>query len=88
MSIKINRITKEDTAYSKHIQFTYEGENYSVILYWDRYDGYEVSFTEIGKTRNCIDEPEWAINWEDNNEESLAYTLDNLTDEVLESEGE
>jgi hypothetical protein len=77
MSIKINGIVKEDTAYDKEITFTYEGEDYSVTLHWDKWDGYDLSFTDI-------DEPEWAINWEDSNEESLAFTLDGLTDEVLE----
>ena len=77
MSIKIDGIVKEDTSYDKEITFTYEGESYTVRLHWDKWDGYDLSFTEI-------DEPEWATNWEDSNEESLAYTLDNLTDEVLE----
>jgi hypothetical protein len=33
-----------------------------------------------------VDDPEWAINWEDNNDgESLAYVLDGLTEDVLEA---
>jgi hypothetical protein len=77
MSIKIDGIVKEDTAYDKEITFTYEGVSYSVTLHWDKWDGYDLSFTDI-------DEPEWAINWEWNNGETLAYVLDGLTDEVLE----
>ena len=78
MSIKINGIVKEETAYDKEITLTYEGQEYAVLLHWDKWDGYEVTFTEI-------DDPQWAINWEDNNDgENLAYVLDGLTDEVLE----
>jgi hypothetical protein len=79
MSIKIDGIVKEETAYDKEITLTYDGESYAVRLHWDKWDGYEITFTEV-------DDPEWAINWEDNNDgESLAYVLDGLTDEVLEA---
>jgi hypothetical protein len=77
MSIKIKSVTKEETAYDKYVQFTYEGESYSVLLHWDKWDGYDLSFTDI-------DEPEWATNWEWNDGETLAYILDGLTDEVIE----
>jgi hypothetical protein len=85
MSITIDGITKEETAYDKYVQFTYEGESYSALLHWDKYNGYEVTFTEIGKTYLTIDDPEWAINWEGDNEESLAFVLDDLTENVLEA---
>ena len=86
MSIKINGIVKEETAYDKEITLTYEGQEYAVTLHWDKWDGYEVTFTDTANTRNWIDTPDWAINWEDNNDgESLAYVLDGLTDEVLEA---
>jgi len=79
MSIKIESITKEDTAYDKEITFTYEGESYSVLLHWDNCDGYDLTFLDTVS-------PDWADNWEDNNDgESLAYVLDGLTDEVLEA---
>jgi hypothetical protein len=76
MSIEIGVISKSETAYSKEIIFFYEGESYQVNLYWNNQDGYDIDF--VGQ------EPEWAINWEDSNDESLAYTLDTLTDEILE----
>ena len=78
MSIEIKGITKEDTAYDKEIAFTYEGQEYAVTLHWDKWDGYDLTFTDI-------DEPEWAINWEWNDGETLAYVLDGLTDKVLEA---
>jgi hypothetical protein len=84
MSIKIESITKEETAYDKYVQFTYEGESYSVLLHWDKWDGFDLTFTELDRTRNWIDAPDWAITWDENNEESLGYTLDQLTDEAIE----
>lgn len=74
----VEGVTKEETAYTKKMTVTYEGERYEVLLYWNNWTGYEIDF--IGS-----DEPEWAINWEDNNEESLAFVLDDLTEEVLEA---
>jgi hypothetical protein len=73
----IQGVTKNETAYAKNMTIIYEGEEYEVLLYWNNWDGYELSF--IGS-----DDPQWAIDWEDNNDESLALTLDGLTDEVLE----
>jgi hypothetical protein len=79
VSIKINGIVKEETAYDKEITLTYEGQEYAVLLHWDKWDGYEVTFSAE------IDEPEWATNWDDNNDgESLAYLLDGLSENVLE----
>ena len=75
--MEIEAISKSETAYSKEIIFSYEGERYKVDLYWNNQDGYDIDF--VGS-----DEPEWASNWEDNNEESLAYTLDTLTDQIVE----
>jgi hypothetical protein len=85
MSIEIKGVTKDETAYDKYVQFTYAGESYSILLHWDKYDGYDLTFTKVDETYTTIDDPEWAINWEENNDESLAYTLDGLTDEVLEA---
>ena len=85
MSIEIKGITKEETAYDKYVQFTYEGESYSVLLHWDKWDGFDLTFTELDSTRNWIDAPDWAITWDENNEESLGYTLECLTDEALEA---
>jgi len=73
----IEGVSKEETSYAKEMTITYDGQQYEVLLRWNNWDGYELDFINS-------DEPEWAIEWEDNNEESLAYTLDSLTDEVLE----
>jgi hypothetical protein len=79
MSIEINGVVKEETAYDKEITFTYEGQEYAACLHWDKWDGYDLTFTEVA-------EPEWATNWEWNDGETLAYILDGLTDEVLEGQ--
>jgi hypothetical protein len=73
----IESVLKQEMAYSKSMVINYEGKEYQVLLYWSNWEGYELDF--IG-----LDEPEWAINWEDNNDESLAYTLDTLTDQTIE----
>ena len=77
MSITINGIVKEDTAYDKEITFTYEGESYSVLLHWDNCDGYYLTFLDTVS-------PDWADNWNGNNDTVLAFVLDELTDEKLE----
>ena len=77
MSITINGIVKEDTAYDKEITLTYEGQEYSVRLHWEMWGGYDITFTEV-------DDPEWATNWDNNNDTVLAFVLDELTDEKLE----
>jgi hypothetical protein len=82
--MQIKSVTKEETAYDKYIRFTYEGQEYSVLLHWDKWDGFDLQFTELERTANWVDDPEWAINWEDNNEESLSYTLEQLSDEAIE----
>jgi len=79
--ITIKGITKEDTAYDKRITFEREGVEYSVLLHWDAYDGYDLQFLD-GK--NFISDPEWASEWQDTDAESLEYILDGLTDEVIE----
>jgi hypothetical protein len=80
--IEIKGITKEETAYDKEMTISYEGQEYSIILHWDKWDGYEIFF-------NDIDTPDWAIDWEENNNnESLDYLLDGLTEQILEASNE
>jgi len=76
--MEIKGVSKQETSYAKEMTITYDGQQYEVLLRWNNWDGYELDFINS-------DEPEWAIEWEDNNEESLAYTLDSLTDEVIEA---
>lgn len=87
MSIEINAVTREESAYDKWIHFTYEGEEYNVQLHWDKYEGFFLDFTDYTQ-KNFTPEPEWVSKWDDTHENPLAYVLDNLTDKVLEGEGE
>lgn len=79
MSITINGVTKEETAYDKRITFTREGKEYSVLLHWDAYDGFDLNFLD---GRRITEAPDWAIEWDE--EESLEYHLECLSDEVIE----
>ena len=82
--IEVKGITKEDTAWDKYITFEREGVEYSVLLHWDSYDGYDLNFIDGKK---FIPQPEWANEWQDfqqHGEESLEYTLDYLTEDVLQ----
>ena len=82
--MKINSVTKEETSYDKWIRFEYQGQEYSVLLHWDKWDGFDLTFTELDFTRKWIDAPDWAITWDESNEDSLGYTLEQLSDESLE----
>lgn len=82
--MKLKSVTKEETAYDKWITFEHEGQEYSAILHWDKWDGFDLTFTELGVYRAWIETPEWAVMWEDKNNESLELKLDELTDEIIE----
>ena len=75
MSITIKQASKETTAWAKEITFEREGKEYSVTLYWDSYDGYDITFKNKHNGT-----PEWAAMWEENNSNSLGYTLDELSE--------
>jgi len=84
MKIEMTNATKEETAYDKWVTFKYEGQEYSVLLHWDKWDGFDLTFTEVGNTRQWIDAPDWAITWDEDNEDSLGYTLEELSDNLIE----
>jgi hypothetical protein len=85
MSIELLSAGKTETAYDKRISFIYEGQEYFVDLHWDTHDGYDLSFTEVTGGYRSVPEPEWATNWTNEIGESLAYTLDELSDEMMEA---
>lgn len=84
MTIEINGVTKDETAYDKWIQFTYEGVEYRVQLHWDKYEGFEMNFTDTTRSANWIETPDWVMVWAGENEDRLEYVLDSLTDQVIE----
>ena len=77
MSIEISAMGKTETAWEKSINFTYQGQDYFDNLLWDNHNGYDLDFPECPA-------PEWYLIWEDNNENSLASTLDELSEKILE----
>jgi hypothetical protein len=85
MSFEILSTGKTETAYDKRISFIYEGQEYLVDLHWDTHDGYDLSFTDTTAVYKFIPDPEWANDWTNEIGESLAYTLDELSDEMLEA---
>jgi hypothetical protein len=83
MEIKIQKVSKEETAWDKRITFERDGVEYSVLLHWDSYDGYELNFLD---DRRFIPHPDWVNEWQDFQQygaESLEYTLDCLTEEAM-----
>lgn len=83
MEIKIQKSSKEETAWDKEITFEREGVEYKVLLHWDSYDGYELNFLD---DRRFIPNPDWVNDWQDSQQygaESLEYTLDCLTEEAV-----
>ena len=89
--MKITTLDKEIKSYIKSVRIERDGEVYLVDIFYDEYDGYEMTFIEYGG--KIIDTPEWALNWEETHNESLAYELDYesggwrfLTKEQLEKE--
>ena len=81
--LKIKGITKEDTGWTKEITLEREGKTYSVTLYWNNWDGYDITFKN--KTNST---PKWAkdlYDYEDSNgDENLYEILDNLTEKESE----
>jgi hypothetical protein len=80
--ITIKGVTKQDTGWTKEITLEREGETYLATLYWSSSDGYDLVFKN--KTNQT---PKWVNDWEDSQQyggESLEYTLDCLTEDVIE----
>ena len=81
MNIEIISQEREETAYDKRITFTYGGEEYRVLLHWDAYEGFDLNFLEEdGRTFTAT--PEWAVDWDENEIDSLQYRLDELSDKA------
>jgi hypothetical protein len=82
MSITIKESHKDITGWAKNITFERKGKEYMVTLYWDSYDGYDITFKNKHNGT-----PVWAdelINI-DNGDENLYEMLDNLTEKTEEN---
>jgi len=74
----INWKSHNETGWKRVINFTHEGNEYEVLLFWDEFQGYELIWRSengefISKT------PEWAVNWDENAHEGM--TLEWYLDE-------
>jgi hypothetical protein len=83
LELKISGVSKVEKSYEKQITFTRGEETYYAALYWESNDGFELVF--VNSRGEGVDTPEWAINWEEEEIESLEFTLDDLTDAELEA---
>jgi len=83
--LKVSSVEMENTAWDKFITFTYEGNEYRALLHWDKWDGYDlVTFFDLNDIKKWIETPDWAVDWDEHNEQSLNYLLDELSDEKIE----
>jgi len=83
MSIEIQGVSKEETAFDKRISLEREGVEYSVLLHWDAYDGYDLKFLD---GRNFIPTPDWVAEWEESQQfgaDSFEYFIDSLSEDML-----
>jgi hypothetical protein len=75
--------TREETlSWKRYIHFKYQDKEYSVLLFWDEFNGYEIYWKDKeSELLNSHIAPEWAVNWDEDLYEgmSLAGWLDELT---------
>jgi hypothetical protein len=77
--ITIKNHSQEVTGWKKDITFEYKGKEYSVSLYWDNCDSYDITFHN--KTNST---PAWA--WKLIDEGDMTDNLYFILDELTESE--
>lgn len=74
--LKVKNVENRYTAFTREFTVTYEGKDYSGWLFWNENDGAWIDWVNVK-------EPEWAQNWDDENEDELVTFIENLTDEKL-----
>ena len=79
----INWKTHEETGWKRVINFTYDGNKYEVLLFWDEFQGYEIIWRWRNETLNNK-APEWASEWDEDAHDgmTLEHYLDDLTYEM------
>jgi hypothetical protein len=88
MKLTIDRITNEEiTGWNKNIEFTYNGEGYSVLLNWDTDYGYTI-FNWTNNMGHQIAPPEWSKEYKSKSLENeigvfgLCFDLDNISESM------
>jgi hypothetical protein len=79
--MEITKSKLEVKAWVKEINLIHDGINYSVDLYWDEIDGYMTAWSEGDKR---IPTPSWATKLDGEDENSLEFQLDELSDIFME----
>jgi len=77
---------EEILSWKRYIYFKYQDKEYSVLLFWDEFNGYEIYWqNQENNLLNNPKAPDWATNWQENshNDMSLGYYLDDLTFEAV-----
>jgi hypothetical protein len=75
--------TREETlSWKRYIYFKYQDTEYSVLLFWDEFNGYEIYWKDKdSELLNSHIAPEWAVNWDEDAHEGMSFRhwLDELT---------
>jgi hypothetical protein len=73
--IKITGISTETMSWKRYVYFNYKDKEYSLTLFWDEFNGYEIFWREPDKT------PDWVVNWNEDEHEGMSFEwyLDELT---------
>jgi hypothetical protein len=78
MDIEVGALSKEPTAYDKDMNLTFGGQEIRVILHWDSHDGFDIQWLDL--EGRWIGQPAWADKIEQDDEMSVGYFLDSLTE--------
>jgi len=73
--IVITGVSAENMSWKRYIYFNYDGNEYSLTLFWDEFNGYEIFWREPSKI------PDWVVNWNEDEHEGMSFEwyLDELT---------
>ena len=69
-------------SWKRYIDFKYQDKEYSVLLFWDEFNGYEIYWKNIESgLLNSLIAPEWVVNWDEDLYEGMSFSswLDELT---------
>lgn len=75
--MKAKLLSHEIRDYDLEVEIENEGEVYLANIHYDIYDGFDVIFVDkLGKE---IPMPQWAIDLQETNEDSLGYMIESET---------
>jgi len=80
--IIISSAREETLSWKRYIHFKFQDKEYSVLLFWDEFNGYEIYWKNIESgLLNSLIAPEWVVNWDEDLYEGMSFSswLDELT---------